>query len=408
MVWLIAARAIRSFSLAFLAIALPLYLAAAGYGAGQVGLLLGIASLGSMALVVLVGVVSDRHGRRLMLFVLSALFIAGSIVFAFTIAFWVLALAAAIAAIGRGGGAGSGGAFGPFYPAEQALVAESVPHEGRNAAFASISLVGVVAGAGGSAVAAVSGLAHEYLGLSLLDSYRIMFWLAAVCGLALLIVVFRIKEAPRISEGKPGINRTRNNGLSTGSLLARFSLTSGTIGFVYGVLGPFFTFWLYHVYRVGSVQLATLLTAVNLISALAFVPAPSIARRLGSIRAVSITRGLSATFLVAVAFAPSFPAAAASFAAMMIFSSIGSTVRQSYIMGISEPSQRSTVAAMGTLPSQVTGTASPTIAGNLLEAVSSESPVLFAAIMQAVNAVSIQLLFGKFAPPEEAGQQKSR
>ena len=343
-----------------------------------------------------------------MLFVLSAFFIFGSIVFAFTTVLWVLALAAAIAAIGRGGGAGSGGAFGPFYPAEQALVAESVPHEGRNAAFASISLIGVLAGAGGSAVAAVSGIAQEYLGLSLLDSYRILFWLAAACGLILVGVVSQIKEAPRKSERKHGTGNTKNSGLSTRSLLARFSVTSGTSGLVYGVLGPFFTFWLYHAYGVGSIQLAAVFTAVNLVSALAFIPAPSIARKLGSIRTVSITRGLSAAFLVAVAFAPSFLVAATSFTAMMIFSSIGSTIRQSYIMGISESGRRSTVAAIGTLPSQITGTASPTIAGYLLEAVSSESPVLFAAIMQAVNAVSMQLLFGRFTPPEEVEQQNDK
>ena len=49
---------------------------------------------------------------------------------------------------GQGGAAGSGGAFGPYYPAEQALIAGHAGDADRTTVFAGLSLVGVLAAAG--------------------------------------------------------------------------------------------------------------------------------------------------------------------------------------------------------------------------------------------------------------------
>jgi MFS family permease len=175
--WLLATRAARSFSQALLVIVVPLYVAAAGYSTLQVGYLLSIALAGSTGMTILVGVLSDRYGRKALLMIIAGLAI-GTAVYALTTQFWVLALMAALASI-RGGGAGSGGGFGPFYPAEQALVAGSSTDRDRNTVFSSLSLVGVLAGAAGSAVAVLPGILRQHFQASTIASYHPVFWIAA-------------------------------------------------------------------------------------------------------------------------------------------------------------------------------------------------------------------------------------
>ncbi|HVA26151.1 MAG TPA: MFS transporter [Chloroflexota bacterium] len=145
--WLLLSRAVRSFGQAMLVIAVPLYLAAAGYSAQRIGYLLSIASFGAMLMVLSVGVISDRYGRKPALAGIALLAAIGAASYALTTNFWVLAIMAGLASVGRGGAAGSGGNWGPFFPAEQPLIAESVTAQQRNGAFAALSIVGAAAAA---------------------------------------------------------------------------------------------------------------------------------------------------------------------------------------------------------------------------------------------------------------------
>lgn len=79
-------------------------------------------------------------------------------------AMWVVVLASGL------GGAGSGGSWGPFLPAEQRLLADSVTSANRTKVFGQISFVGVITGAAGSLVAAVPAVLHN----------RGWSWIAAV------------------------------------------------------------------------------------------------------------------------------------------------------------------------------------------------------------------------------------
>jgi MFS family permease len=191
--WLFATRAVRSFSQAMLVVVVPLYVAAAGYSILQVGYLLSIAMVGSTAMTLLVGILSDRFGRKIVLIAIAALAAVGSAVYALNTRFWVLALMSALASV-RGGGAGSGGGFGPFYPAEQALIAGSSPDRHRNTVFSSLSLVGVLAGAAGSVVAALPGILRKRLGMSAVVSFHPVFWIAAVSGFLVVLLTLPIHE----------------------------------------------------------------------------------------------------------------------------------------------------------------------------------------------------------------------
>jgi MFS family permease len=127
---------LRSFNQAYLGVITPIYLLTRGATAAEVGVLVTVWASGSALLGLGAGFVSDRFGRKLVLAIFSTLSAFAALAFYFDMPLWVLGVAGALGTIGRGGGPASGGAFGPFYSAEQALVAEHVDQQMRTRAFA--------------------------------------------------------------------------------------------------------------------------------------------------------------------------------------------------------------------------------------------------------------------------------
>jgi MFS family permease len=381
----------------------PLYLAAAGHGPLAVGAVLSAGSFGSVALVLLVGTTAEHFGRRRLLIALAVLGAAGALGFALTTDPLVLGIMAAGSAIGRGGGAGSGGAWGPFYPAEQPLVAESVADADRNAAFAVLSMAGVLGSAAGSLLAGLPTLLVSLFAVGDAAAFRPAFLLAAAASVAVAWLVRRVEER-RPAAPPPALLALPR---SARALIGRLWITNALNGLVIGALGPFLTYWFSIRYGVGPATLGLLYTAVNLATGLAFAGAPALATRLGSVRAVTVTRLVGSVCFAAMALAPVFPLAAAAYAARTMLNAVSQTLRQSFVMGVSERRSRSAVAAFGNLPGQLTGTLTPALGAWLVQAVSVELPIWLATGAMAVNAVMYGVLFRRFVPPEERERRSS-
>jgi MFS family permease len=393
--WLLAGRALRSFSQSILVITAPLYVAAAGFRAGEIGLLLSAAMAGSVALTLTVGFLSDRFGRRLLLAVISALGGIGAFVYPLTTRFWILAAMSSFDSM-RGGGAGSGGGFGPFYPAEQPLIAASASDRDRSSVFSALSLVGVLAGTLGSLTA---GLPHLLMGsfrLGALESFTLVFWIAAASSFLGCFAVFPIQERPRARP--PSVAPLPV--LPARGLIARLWLTNAINGVAIGVLGPFLTYWFSVRYHAGAGSIALLYTSANALTTLSYVVAPSAARRLGTVKAIVSSRLGAVVLMAGMALAPSFVWAALAYGVRVMINSISMPLRQSYVVGVSEEERRSEIAAIGSLPAQVTGLAAPTLAAHLLK-VSTTAPIWVAAAAMAINATLWAFLFRKLKPPEE-------
>lgn len=293
--WLFLVRILRSASQGFLAIIVPLYIAMLGYDAVHLGILFTAASIASVALTALTGVLSDRFGRKTFLILISLLTVGGGLAFAVSTNFVVLVLAAAIGTIGRGGGAGSGGNWGPFYPAEQALIAEHSSDFERTTVFGALSFVGVGAGAIGSLFAWLPRLLSAVAGVSELNGYRILFALTAIFGVAMAAAVVPVHESHsyvRQAESRRTLTtRASWLGLSPVSwrVVWRFMAANLIQGFGIGLLGPIIVYWFYRVYGTGAGALANLFFLINLAAALPYLMAGRLAFTVGSVRAVAIT-----------------------------------------------------------------------------------------------------------------------
>jgi MFS family permease len=396
--WIYAGRALRSFSTAFLTVIFPLYLAASGYDAARIGFLLGGSGLITMLLVAAVGLFADRYGRRNAILGLAALSAIGGMLMAVSSSFPVALLASGLGGIGRGGGAGSGGSWGPVFPAEQPLIAQTVDNAERTRAFGVLSFVGVLAGAAGSVVAAIPALLHRE-GWTWIGAYHFLFASSAVLSVFMVLVTLPIRE--RTSAQGPSDTAPV---LPLRQLLGRLGLTNALNGLGIGLLGPLLTYWFYRKYGVGAAEIGVLYTVVNLAAAFPYLVSARLVRHLGAVRTVFVTRIAGAALLLLMPLMPVFALAGALYTVRMMLNSLGMPARLSYVMGVSDERFRSRVSAFSTLPSQVTSTIAPAIGGPLMESFL-DVPVLGAAFFIAVNALAYYFFFRDAPPPEERSQQ---
>ena len=412
LICLFAGRGLRSASQAYLVIVVPLYLAALGYDAVHIGVMFAIVGMASAVMAALTGIMSDRFGRKAMLIVISLMTAAGGAVFAFSTSFVVLTVAAAAGTIGRGGGAGSAGAFGPYYPAEQPLIAEQVSDFERTTVFGALSFVAVLGGAAGSLFAWAPRLMEQGFGLPIIEGYRALFILTAVIGLAMVAVVMPVREAPSAGahqpgrSGAPGAPWRRNAlvlGLSRTSwrLVWRFMVTAATNGLAIGMLGPLLVYWFYRRYGVDAAEIGKLYAVLNLVAAAPYLLAGRMAARYGSVRAVVVCRAIASVLLGVMVVMPSFWLAGLLYGARMIFNTLSIPVRQSFLMGVIPPAERSSAAGMASFPAQVGSSISPYLAGYLMQQVALELPLEVAALLQAINATLYYFFFRAVRPPEE-------
>ncbi len=385
MIYLYGGRFLRSVTQGYLGIVVPLYLLSLGYPASRIGFLLAVAVGGSAALTLLVGVLADRIGRKPIL-VAFALFtaLAGAI-FALHAPFAVLALAAAFGTIGQGGGAASGGAFGPYYPAEQALIAELAGDARRTLAFSRLSIFGAIGGTIGAAMASI----HPEL----------LFTLTIALGVAMAVVVLPVPERRVFRQHTEKLAPLTGE---TRSLVLRFMVTNATNGLAIGFLGPVLVLWFHLHYNASAHEIALLYGTINAVSLLSYFGAERVVRALGgAVRTVVGIRIVSCVLLAAMPLAPTFTLAGAIYLVRMLFNLLTMPVRQSYVMGVIPAHERSRAAAASNLPSRGAAMAGPATAGWLFEHAWMGLPLEIAALFQLVNAALYWTFFRNVLPPEE-------
>jgi predicted MFS family arabinose efflux permease len=183
-------------------------------------------------------------------------------------------------------------------------------------------------------------------------------------------------------------------------LLYRLWVTNSLNGIAIGMFGPFVTYWFFRRYGASAGEVGTLFAVINAVTTVSVLSAAGLARRWGLVRTVAVVRTMQAVLLVPMVLAPSFAWAGAVYLVRMIVQRIGMPLRQSYTIGLADPGERGSVAALSNLPSQAAMAASPLLTGYLLDEVSVSLPFELAAVFQLANAVTFWSFF-RHRPPEE-------
>lgn len=347
-VWLLfSTRFIRLFAYGALSVVLVLYLVEVGLTAPQAGVLLTLALLGDTAVSLAITTHADRLGRKRMLIVGAALMTAAGLVFVSTSQFWLLLLAATIGVLSP-----SGQEVGPFLPIEQAALSREVSERARTSVFGWYALVGAVATACGSLAAGYLAPVFQRSSGSTVAGYRGVVVLYALLGIVLAFVFLQLSadvEVPTVvAGGETRSSITNLTGLEhSRSIVARLSALFALDAFGGGFVSQGLAAYWFHL-RFGAepALLGAMFFGANLLAGLSALVAARLAARFGLIQTMVWTHLPSNVLLILVPLMPTLPLAVTVLLLRFSISQMDVPARQSYVMAVVPPEERSAAAGI--------------------------------------------------------------
>jgi len=400
---LFATRFVRLFAYGSLSVVLVFYLIAVGLTEAQVGLLLTLTLLGDTVVSLLITTHADRLGRRRML-VAGALLMAGAgLVMAATNQFWLLVLAATAGVISP-----SGQEVGPFLPIEQAALTGLVDDRARTALYARYALTGAVATALGALAGGLLTRVFQVGTTATIGSYRSVVFLYAVLGALLAVLFSRLsgRTEPFLASDHSGGSANAFTGLGRETrhvvlnLAALFALDAFGGGFV---AQSFAAYWFYLRFGVEPAALGPIFFAANVLAGFSALVASRIAARVGLVRTMVWTHLPSNVLLVLVPLMPTLPLAVAVLLLRFSISQMDVPTRQSYVMAVVAPAERSAAGGVTGVARTVGAAISPLFAGLCFARPSLVNlPFFIAGTLKIVYDLVLYKRFVSVRPAEEA------
>ena len=283
-----------------------------------------------------------------------------------------------------------------FLPLEQALLARTSPQPDRTALFARYSLVGSLLGAAGTLLAALPELVARG-GVPPLAAFK---------GDVRPLRDRRPRCRPDLPQAALG---RRLGGDAPPSALgpsrrivyrlaALFSLDAFAGGLVVQSL---LALWLLEAFGLSLAVTAQLFFWSGLLTALSYLAAVPLARRIGLINTMVFTH-LPANFcLIAVPFAPELWQAIALLLVRSLLSQMDVPTRTSYVMAVVTPAERQAAASLTAVPRSLAAAVSPSLAGWMLASASFGWPLLLAGALKIAYDLTLLAQFRHVRPPEE-------
>jgi predicted MFS family arabinose efflux permease len=182
-------------------------------------------------------------------------------------------------------------------------------------------------------------------------------------------------------------------------LCALFALDSLGGGFLTTALVALF---FHDRYGVGEGTLGALFFAARVLNALSHLAAARLAARFGLVNTMVFTHIPSSVLLALVPFAPGFAAAAALFLMREGLVEMDVPTRQSYVMAVVRPEERTVAAGATHLVRMGAWAVAPAFAGLLLDRGAEAAPFLAGAALKIAYDLMLYAAFRRLRPPEEA------
>lgn len=385
------ARGLRDFGDALVAVVLPAYLLALGFGAGEIGTVSTLALLGSALMTLGIGVAGARIDPRILLLLASALMAATGLGFALA---GSLVLLAVVALVGTANP--SAGSVSVFAPLEQGLLTSAAADKDRTAIFARYSLVGAMAAAAGSLAVGMTDFLVA-AGMAWLSAMRVMFVLYALLGVACLLAY---RMLPRMA----AVDRQANHaplGPSRGiviKLAALFCIDSFAGGLAVQSL---LTLWLFERFGLTLAEAGFFFFWSTTLSAFSFPVAAWLARRIGLVNTMVFTHIPSSLCLIAATAAPSAEVALGLLLLRAALSQMDVPTRTSYVMAVVTPAERTAAASFTAVPRSLAAAAGPAIAGAIFAAGHTVLPFVLCGVLKIIYDFALLWAFRHIRPPEE-------
>ncbi|ARO87441.1 MFS transporter [Nitrosospira lacus] len=351
-------RALRAFADGYVAVLLPAYLLALGFGQLDVGYLSTATLAGSALATLAVGAVGHRWSQRRLLLSAALLMAVTGLSFAGISSFWPLLVIAFVGTLNP-----SSGDVSVFLPLEHAHLAQAASGDASTVVFARYSLIGSLSAAVGALVAGIPPWLAAWTGLSFLDGLRAMFVLYGLIGGSVWLL-YRTLPTVDARTASPPAPLGPSRGIVL-RLAALFSVDAFAGGLVVNSL---LTLWLFERFGLSLAQAGAFFFWTGLLSAGSQLAAPAVARKVGLLNTMVFTHIPANVCLIFASLAPSVEVALTLLFVRSALSQMDVPTRTAYVMAVVTPAERTAAASFTAVPRSLASAASPTLAGALLAA----------------------------------------
>ncbi len=384
-------KCVRTVPYGFLGGLFAIYMRQLGFDAFSMGVVLTATVFSSAFYTFAISFVADRIGRKKTLVFFALMdFVAGSTLF-LSADWWAPVFAGIVGNMTVGAGE-----VGPFLSLEQAILPKTCDSKHRTLAFSYYNLVGY----GASSIGALLVGLPQYLGTTP-TAYRPLFLGYLISGLAGAFLYYKLS---RNVEVEPTAIRQKRPVLSDQAkpiiyrISALFAVDSFGGGFIgWSIIGYYF----YVRYGLQLITLGLILSATQIVTAMSFLLAERIARRIGLLRTMVFSHIPSNVFLTAIPFAPSVAGAVALLLCRHSLSQMDVPTRQSYVMAVVDEADRTPAAGFTNVSRSVTSSFSPSLAGYAIANLWIGLPFVAAGTLKLAYDLIIYGSFRKIKPPEE-------
>ena len=399
------AAMLRSLTVGMTGVLLAVYLSWINWDVRSVGLLVTAGLAGSAVATLLTSLLADRVGRRRTLVALAFLAALGAGALALVHRPGLLLVLSFFGMVN-----GLGRDRGPAYALEQALLPETTTPERRTYVLAWYGLLLDGGLALGSLLASLPFVLRQRLGWTPDLAYRTTWLLSAALVLASAAVSATLSsrievadaQAPRRGRAGPlRLDVSPESRRRIAKLAALTGMDSLGGGFLTSAL---VSYWFFRRFGLGEEWLGPLFFGARVANAASHLVAAWLARRIGLINTMVFTHIPSSLFLIAVPLAPSVGWAAVFFLAREALVEMDVPTRQSYILAIVRPEERTFASGMTTLTRNVAYAAAPVGAGLAMSGVALASPLFLGAGTKIAYDLLLYFSFRRVKPPEEGNR----
>jgi len=388
-------RPLLSFSSTFVSMIIAVYLSLLGMPLWRIGIVLTGGLLTSTGFNLVAGFLADRLGRRRMLILFGLIATLSGLVFSTVENLSILVPVLIVSSLGYGGG------FRSANMLERVILAQSCPDGRRTRMYAVRSTLDQVATFGGSLAAGGVVLFQSWLGVSQVASYRLMFAIYAIMNAATVLIYSLLSQRAEVElppdETPPLSSETRGNVLRLSLLFSVDSLGSGF------TTSSLVSYWFFRRFGVDMDVIGTIFAGSSLLAAASFMLAARISERIGLIKTMVFSHLPASLMTVIIPYMPNLAASSAVYMGRSLLSQMDVPTRQSYVMAIVEPGERSRAAALINLPRSLTQAIGPTISGIVMEFLGLSLPFLLTGGIKAAYDLALYFSFRNVRPPEETG-----
>ncbi|AFM41120.1 arabinose efflux permease family protein [Desulfosporosinus acidiphilus SJ4] len=391
-------RGLRSIGQGAMVVDITLYLAALHWSGTMIGGVTSAAGLFGAILILFVGIISDKLGRKPFLLIFELLTMTAAVASCFTTKAIVLVLAIVVVGFGRG----QSGAAGPFSPAEQAWLARCVKQSQRGKVFSINNAIGFIGMALGAAIGGLPGLMHVS---SPLLAYRPIFILVAIFSLLCAVVLINTKETKDVSDS-PAKSKIENEKITQTSetnilrqeniAMFKFALINTINGIAVGLTGPMMAYWFSLRYHVGTEAIGVTLSLSFLLTGIFSIINGFLAERYGMVKSVTWMRVIGSILMVALPFMPNFSLASFIYVIRNAINRGTQGSRSALSASLTRDKRRGLATSINALSMRLPSAIGPAISGYMFETGLLALPLVLTAGLQLINAGLYQWVFGNY------------